>query len=247
MKSIRLSAVMAGLVLLMATACGLAAEPESEIVIEISADNMTADKVEKNIADPIEFLMSNLKDVLLISAKYSDNKAEISVKFDPEATKRIDLVERVRQALDKMVTMPDSIISLSVSLANDMPVADEVESKIRLAQARTFEGNYLGNIQSSNEFIPIVTVFSKPDDGFGSLTSGSYQMSEAKSVVTGKISSCLSKENYLMVCRWKDKYGQGNVSFQFTDDYERFKANWRIDRLNGEFKWNGAKIKATSE
>jgi hypothetical protein len=247
MKSIRLSVPITVLVLLLMTTCGFAAEHESEVVIEISADNMTADKVEKNIADPIELLMSNLQDVLLISAKYSNNEAEITVKFDPEATKRSDLVERVRRALDKMTTMPDSIISLSVSLAGDMPEVAEVETKIRPAQARSFEGSYLGNIQSSNEFVPIVTDFTKPDGSFGRLSSGKYQMSEAKSVVTGQISSCLFKENYLMVCRWKDKYGQGSVSFQFTDDYERFKASWKIDRVKGEFKWNGAKIKAIPE
>ena len=247
MKSIRFNTVVTVLVLLFAMSGGWAAEHESEVVIEISADNMTADKVEKNIADPIELLMSNLKDVLLISAKYSDNEAEISVKFDPQATQRKDLVELVRQALDKMTTMPDSIISLSVSLADGMPEAVDPGNKIRPAEVRSFAGNYLGSIQSSNEFVPVVTTFDKPEGSFGSLSSGQYQMSEAKSVVTGQITSCLPKEGYLMGCRWKDKYGQGDVSFQFTDDYERFKASWKIDRMAGEFKWDGAKIKAASE
>lgn len=252
MKSTRLGASIFGLLLLFTVVPASAAEADSEVVIEISADNMTADKVEGNIADPIELLMSNLKDVLLISAKYSDNEAEITVKFDPEATQRADLVERVREALDKMTTMPDSIISLSVSLVGDEPAISSEEkvssppkpaSKIRPAQARSYDGNYLGNIQSSNEFVPVVTLFEKPDGRFGSVSSGSYQMSEAKSVVTGQISSCLAKEGYIVDCRWKDKYGQGDVSFQFTDDYERFKATWRIDRIEGEFKWNGAKFK----
>jgi len=135
MKSTRLSSSFAGLVLLFTVVCGGAAEHDSEVVIEISADNMTADKVEARIADPIELLMSNLKDVLLISAKYSDNEAEITVKFDPDTTQRSDLVNRVRTALDKMTTMPDSIISLSVSLAGDVmdepAPAAKVESKIR--------------------------------------------------------------------------------------------------------------------
>lgn len=262
MKSARLGAAICGLLLLFNIASVTAAEADSEVVIEISADDMTADKVEANIADPIELLMSNLKDVLLISAKYSDNEAEITVKFDPKNTERKDLVERVRQALDKMTTMPDSIISLSVSLAGDVPETPpetavtakpdnaatpvpqaKPESKIRPAQARSFIGNYLGNIQSSNEFVPVVTIFEKPDGRFGGLSSGSYQMSEAKAVVIGKISSCLPKDGYIVECRWKDKYGQGDVSFQFTDDYERFKATWRIDRIDGEFKWNGAKFK----
>mgnify|MGYP000156206270 CR=1 FL=1 len=245
MKSIRLKTLIMAFCLLLMSANVWSGAHDREVVIEISADNMNAEKVEENIADPIEILMGNLKDVLLISAKYSDNKAEITVKFDPETTQQESLVGRVREALDKMTSMPDSIISLSVTLADDLP--DDVVSKIRPAQERSFDGKYLGSIQSSNESVPVLTHFFKSEDRWNTLSSGKYHMSEAKSVVIGHLSSCLAKEGYLVKCRWKDKYGQGDVSFQFADDYERFKASWTIDRFKGEFKWNGAKVQIAVE
>lgn len=245
MKSKRFQQAVAALVIGLTSSGLWAKDSDSEVVIEIFADNMSAENVEKNIADPIEVLMGDLEDVLLISAKYGDNEAEITVKFDPETAQRKDLVERVRQALDQMKTMPDSIISLSVTMADDIP--GDADNKIRPARERSFVGGYLGNIQSSNEFIPIFTSFFQPSDRWSRLSSGQYQMSEAKSVVIGQLSACLPREDFLVHCRWKDKYGQGDVSFQFTDDYERFKASWRIDRLQGEFKWNGAKIRISNE
>ena len=243
MKSMRLRILI--VLFLLVSVHAWAGEHDTEVVIEISADNMSAEMVENNIADPIEILMGNLKDVLLISAKYSDNEAEITIKFDPKVTKQESLVGRVRTALDSMTNMPDSIISLSVSLVGDQE--NEVDSRVRLAQERSFEGEYLGNIQSSNELIPVLTIFSKLGDRWSGMSSGKYQMSEPKSVVVGHLSSCLAKEGHLVDCRWKDKYGQGDVSFQFTDDYERFSARWKIDRFQGEFRWDGAKVKTSSE
>ncbi|PID45531.1 MAG: hypothetical protein CSB47_08405 [Proteobacteria bacterium] len=246
MKSIRLRNIVAALVMGMAGASVWAQDSGSDVIIEIVADDLSAEKVETNIAEPIEVLMGGLDDVLLVSAKYSDNKAEITVTFDSKFTQRGELVEHVRKALDKMSTMPDSIISLSVSLASEAEesLPASTEGLIRPAKTRSFQGHYLGNIQSSNELIPVLTSFFKANDRWGMLSTGQYQMMELKSVVKGELSACLPKEGYVLDCRWKDKYGQGDVSFQFTDDYERFKAMWRIDRVQGEFKWDGAKVKA---
>lgn len=251
MKSMRLRSVFVASLICMASAVAWAEDSDSEVIIEISSDNMSAEKVEQTITDPIEVLMGNLEDVLLISAKYSDNEAEITVKFDPEKTRQGELVERVRHALDKMTTMPDSVQSLSVSLAEESsapaqsaPAEPSVTSPaFEPAKKRSFAGDYLGSIQSSNELVPILTRFRKPDDRWGKPSSGEYQMSELKSVVIGQLGACLQKQGYVLDCRWQDKYGQGDVSFQFTDDYERFKARWRIDRYEGEFNWNGAKVK----
>jgi len=248
MKSIRLRGALTLILLCLMSTLGIAAEPRHSVVIEIIAKSMTADHVEKKIADPIEELMGSLEGVLLISAKYSDNKAEITVKFASHrgAGKDKVLVNRVRQALDQMETMPDSIISLSVSVAG-MPNSASLEvdpvGKIRPAQVRSYEGSYLGSIQSSNEYIPVVTRFFKSDDRWGDIETGDYQMRELKSIVVGVLSSCLPKEAWIVNCRWQDKYGQGNVAFEFTDDYEQFDASWQIDRLQGNFKWNGAKLK----
>jgi len=90
-----------------------ATESEHSVVIEVITNGMSADKVEESIANPIEILMSNLTDVLLISAKYQENEAEITVKFNQAAAEQAGLVDRVRKVLDEnMSKLPENIVTM---------------------------------------------------------------------------------------------------------------------------------------
>ena len=85
MSFVRIIHVICLLVTCMYWSSAHATEVEHSVVIEVVTNGMTADEVEQSIATPIELLMSNLRDVLLISAKYQDNDAEITVKFNQSA------------------------------------------------------------------------------------------------------------------------------------------------------------------
>jgi hypothetical protein len=219
---------------------GHTAEAEHSVVIEVVTNDMTADKVEKSIATPIELLMSNLSNVLLISAKYQDNEAEITVKFNQHAAARAGLVSQVRKVLDDNTNkFPENIVTLSVSLASLLPA--NPSNKIREAPPRSHVGNYLGHIQSSNELLPIVTTFFEKDDKVAT-SAGRYSMNEARSAVRGKLYNCKSRVTSVLSCYWQDQYGSGGVDFTFSDDYKHFDAQWSVGGQPEKFKWNGVEI-----
>jgi len=219
---------------------GHAAEVEHSVVIEVVTNDMAADRVEESIATPIELLMSNLTDVLLISAKYQDNKAEITVKFSQQAAIRAGLVAQVRKVLDGNINkLPENIVTLSVSLAGLLP--SNPRDKVREAPPRSYAGNYLGHIQSSNELLPIITTFFESNDKVAT-SAGSYSMNEAKVAVRGNLLNCKSRASSVLSCYWQDKYGSGAVEFTFSDDYKHFEGLWSVGDQSEKFKWNGVAI-----
>jgi len=234
-----------GAVLALMVLTAKASESEHSVVIEVVTNGMTADKVEENIANPIELLMSGLTDVLLISAKYQENEAEITVKFNQKAAEQAGLVDRVREVLDNnMERLPQDIVTLSVSLSSLLP--NNPDDKIREAAPRSYEGSYLGRIQSSNELLPIITTFFKKNHLAPSF-SGSYFMNEVKTIVKGSLSDCEQETDYVVGCQWKDKYGSGDVAFTFADDYTHFNAKWSIVGHSADFKWTGVAVSVASE
>jgi len=213
---------------------------EDSVVIEIVTNNMTADEVEQSIATPIELLMSNLMEVLLISAKYQDNEAEITVKFNQAAAEKEGLVDQVRMVLDDNTNkLPENIVTLSVSLANLLPA--DPENKVREAPVRNHFGSYLGHIQSSNELLPIITTFFETQSAVAT-SSGAYSMNEAGVAVRGTVSNCKHAATHVLDCFWRDKYGSGKVEFSFTDDFKKFSAKWSVGERPEKFKWTGVGV-----
>ena len=213
---------------------------ENAVVIEVVTNQMSADDVEKSIATPIESLISQLQNVALISVKYQENEADITVEFEPEASKKMGLVDQVRQVLDNNANkFPENIVTLSVSLANTLP--KNPQNKVREAPQRSYAGNYLGHIQSSNELLPIITTFFAENDAVAT-SSGHYSMNEGKQVVRGRISGCKRGLAHAVNCVWRDKYGAGSVEFVFTDDYKSFNAKWGINDQPEKFKWTGVEV-----
>ena len=224
---------------------GHAQEAEHSVVIEVVTNHMTADKVEESIANPIEMLMSNLTDVLLISAKYQDNEAEITVKFNESAAAKAGLVDQVRKVLDdNMNKLPENIVTLSVSLANLLP--ENPKDKVREALVRSHSGSYLGHIQSSNELLPIITTFFENND-LVATSAGSYFMNEAKKVIRGSLFNCKRKVDHVLDCYWQDKYGSGKVTFAFSDDFKNFTAKWSVGDQPEKFKWSGVEVSVAGE
>ena len=255
---------------------------ENSVMVEIDTIEMTEGKVENVIAEPIEILLGSLDDVFMVSAKYSDNKAIINVKFSESLDGPDALVTRVKATIDSyMDKLPDSIESISVSLGepsepvgsatakdhetsvsahknNQNKSASEPETTtssdsgtaildkpgvIKRAEKRTMVGRYLGSIESSNEFLPVITTLVPLGSVTDSADAGKYQMSESDEIVIGTLSGCYNNTGNVLTCQWRDKYGMGGVDFIFTPDYSSFNGRWSISGKEGAYKWYGIKVK----
>ena len=270
---------------------GWAAPVTTSVLVEIQTIDMTEKEVENVISEPIEILLGSLDDVFMVSAKYSPNKAVISVDFSElsaEPQHSDVLITRVKNTVDSyMDKLPQSIDSISVSLG-DIAVSDKVESQsikdspakplknnrntsatkstieiplpipmlpdsaplaiekpgiIRSAGKRSMAGRYLGSIESSNEFLPVITTLLPSTNINDDVTVGKYYMNEQDEIVTGQLSACYSNSGTVLTCQWRDKYGAGGVDFIFTPDYSVFNGRWSIGGKEGAYKWSGIQVK----
>lgn len=215
-----------------------AEDAESVVVVEIMASDLDADAVASDISAPVEVLMRSLDGVKLISAKSSDGEASISVSFGPGN----DAVERVRNVLEgNLGQLPDAITSFSVSYSA------VIQNQIRAVPPRSFAGRYLGRIESSNEFLPIITVFNKTPNPATGLSAGLYYMSEPTRLINGRLSNCSDSSAREVKCRWQDRYGSGDVTFGFNGNYSSFEGRWTVKGSEGEFAWSGFSVNLPAE
>lgn len=253
---------------------GRAAPVENSVMVEIDTIDMTQDKVENVIAEPIEILLGSLDDVFIVSAKYAENKAIINVKFSQSSDNSDALVAKVKATIDSyMDKLPDSIESISVSLGEPSePVGADVEeqkssrnnddstpktvtesditttvldkpSVIKSVEKRSMPGRYLGSIESSNEFLPVITTLMPLIKDDESVSAGKYHMSESDKIVIGELSDCYNNTGNVLTCQWRDEYGKGGVDFIFAPDYSSFNGRWSISGREGAYKWYGIKVK----
>lgn len=219
-----------------------AEDAESVVVIEIVASELDADAVATTISTPVEVLMRGLDGVKLISAKSIEGEASISVSFGPTGNVAKDAVERVRNALEQnLAQLPDDITSFSVSYSA------VIQNQIRAVPPRSFAGRYLGRIESSNEFLPIVTVFNKAANPETGTSAGLYFMSEPKRLIHGRLSNCRDDSAREVKCRWQDRYGSGDVTFGFNANYSSFEGRWTVKGSEGEFAWSGFSVRLPAE
>ena len=258
-------------ILLMSILCLFCAQSwaipvENSVVVEIDTLDMEAESVENVISDPVEILLGSLEGVYFVSAKYSLNKAIINVRFSETSDDPDTLVKLVRVAIDSFLDkLPDNIDSISVSLGepsdvDDQPVEQKPDpektpppelektedlgasSKIRVVEKRTRLGRYLGSIESSNEFLPIITTLKSTSSINDDVGSGKYIMSEQEDIVRGEVFDCYNNAGNALTCKWRDKYGMGGVDFIFTPDYSSFSGRWSINGTDGTYKWSGIKV-----
>lgn len=240
-----------------------AAPKESSVIVEIDTEELTLDRVENVIADPIEVLLGSLEGVLHVSAKYSTNKATIDVRFSEETTDADTFVERVRELINTYLDkLPEGIESISVSQGEpseplDSTVKSTPDSEmstspekildkpgvIRSVEKRSMSGRFLGSIESSNEFLPIITTLTSVSNISSHANKGEYFMSEIDGIVTGELTDCYNRTSNTLTCQWLDKYGMGGVEFIFTPDYSSFNGRWSISGKEGAYKWSGMKVK----
>lgn len=219
-----------------------AEDAESVVVIEIVASELDADAVAATISTPVEVLMRGLDGVKLISVKSSEGEASISVSFGPTGNVSKDAVERVRNALEQnLAQLPDDITSFSVSYSA------VIQNQIRAVPPRSFAGRYLGRIESSNEFLPIVTVFNKSSNPVTGTSAGVYFMSEPTRLINGRLSNCRDNSAREVKCRWQDRYGSGDVTFGFNGNYSSFEGRWTVKGSEGEFAWSGFSVRFPAE
>jgi len=269
--------------LLYVSTSSWAASIENSVLVEIETIDMTENKVENVISEPIEILLGSLNDVLMVSAKYNKNKAIIIVKFFDSTEDSDALVNRVKATINSyMEKLPDSIQSISVSLGepsesigSDVNKKESVVSQqknnrnnsaiqsesapntsssaesttiiekprvIKSAEKRTMVGRYLGSIESSNEFLPVITTLLPLGSITDKVDAGRYYMSESDEIVAGQLSACYNNTGNVLTCQWRDKYGMGGVDFIFTSDYSSFNGRWSISGKEGAYKWHGTKI-----
>jgi hypothetical protein len=238
---------------------------ESSVIVEIDTKDLPLDSVENVIADPIEVLLGSLEGVLLVSAKYSTNKAVIDVRFSEDTTDADTFVKRVRELIDTYLgKLPDSIESISVSQGESSEPLDPIVKPlpksplktsptpekildepgvIRNVEKRSMSGRFLGSIESSNEFLPIITTLTSVSNINNNADKGKYFMSEIDGIVTGELTDCYNSTGNILTCQWRDKYGMGGVDFMFTPDYSSFNGRWSISGKEGAYKWSGRKVK----
>ena len=235
--------LLASFVLLFVCVLNVQAEDaESVVVVEIDASELDADAVASTISTPVEVLMRSLDGVKLISAKSSDGEASISVSFGPTENVTNDAVERVRNALEgNLGQLPDTITSFSVSYSA------VIQKQIRAVPPRSFAGRYLGRIESSNEFLPIITVFNKASNPATGTSAGLYYMSEPTRLINGRLTNCTDSSAREVKCRWQDRYGSGDVTFGFNGNYSSFEGRWTVKGSEGEFAWSGFSVKLPAE
>ena len=103
-------------------------------------------------------------------------------------------------------------------------------------------GRYLGSIESSNEYLPVITTLVPIGALSDDVAEGKYFMSEKDNIVVGEISDCYNNTGTVLTCKWRDKYGTGGVDLIFTPDYASFNGRWSISGREGAYKWSGIKV-----
>jgi len=124
----------------------------------------------------------------------------------------------------------------SSALKNQIGVIKRVEKRVKT-------GRYLGSIESSNEYLPVITTLIPASSLNDDVAGGKYFMSEQDEIIVGNLSNCYNNSGDILTCQWRDKYGTGGVDFIFTPDYTSFNGRWSINGKEGAYKWSGLKVK----
>ena len=104
------------------------------------------------------------------------------------------------------------------------------------------EGTYTGFIFSGGVNSPAVTTIERDDKGN---FIGSYEFMEKESKVTGTLYQCHipSTTDRELSCKWRDKYGKGDLSMSFNDSVTEFTGGWSAEGKKTKHPWNGSKAR----
>ena len=102
-----------------------------------------------------------------------------------------------------------------------------------------FVGFFSGKVWSSGSYVPAVIYFKKNTAGN---IIGTYNFQEQNGIVDGKFSNCTVLRRYRkLICQWHDKYGSGNIDFDFSSDYTRFNGGWNGGKPGSYHPWFGSR------
>ena len=196
---------------------------------ETSADPDTLLTLVKITIDSYLDQLPNDVDSISVSLGDSSGLAE-QLEQDEDAETKIQSVDDKKLSGDE-----------AAAFITQDPEVLKAPSLVRSVEKRSMLGRYLGSIESSNEFLPVITTLSSTSITEG-VTSGKYFMSERDAIVNGEIFDCYNSAGNFLTCQWRDKYGIGSVDFIFTPDYASFNGLWSINGTEGAFKWSGLKV-----
>lgn len=100
------------------------------------------------------------------------------------------------------------------------------------------EGNYQGHVWNGGDTDPVFTIFRLTAD---KKLSGSYSIKEEGGIERGTLSEFKWESDYVLVCRWQDRYGEGTLRILFSADLSTFRGFWGTNSETTLFQWDGAK------
>ena len=101
-------------------------------------------------------------------------------------------------------------------------------------------GIYTGPVTLGTGDVVIgTTTFSLAPDG---ALTGEYELQlEKRPAAPGTLHSFDLVDTHTLRCRWRDKYGAGELQMLFCPDRKSFEGLWRYDGQTVRRPWNGAK------
>ena len=99
--------------------------------------------------------------------------------------------------------------------------------------------SYYGFLESGGISVEVKTKFNYlKNEPF----KGSFIYAEDGFLVEGELEKCISMFERYLSCSWADKYGEGTVDFQFTEDLNSFAGYWSsLEYPNQKYPWDGYK------
>lgn len=133
---------------------------------------------------------------------------------------------RVRIALIGVVSIAAGITSPIAAGPPALP--------IRLAD---LAGTYHGRLWSGGEECPAVTRLMLGRGG----VRGTYRFTEAGEVIRGTLGRFRLRGERAVWCRWKDRYGAGDLRMRFSRDLRSFRGLWSADGDEAWLPWRGCR------
>ncbi len=98
-------------------------------------------------------------------------------------------------------------------------------------------GSYTGPVtKGTDEVVMGRTVFTIAPDG---ALIGEYELLEKHTDDPGTLHSFDRVDTHTLRCRWRDKYGAGELQMVFAPDRKSFEGLWRYDGQTVRRPWNG--------
>jgi len=119
-----------------------------------------------------------------------------------------------------------------VLLATGHALAEEAD----VAPSGPLPGAYQGQVYNADNLDPVLTVFFRDASD---RWRGTYAVGENEGFEAGTLDECHWDADYLLRCRWTDKYGSGVVRMLFAADYRSFRGFWGTQSNDTFLPWDG--------